>query len=581
MCLSPLHIGNPSRRFRQGYMARYIDVPCNSCPDCQSRQQDDWYIRAFFEYRRCQMLGGATWFPTLTYNDEHLPIWNDVEHGFTCPCFSYDDIKSFRSKLRVYLFRWFLHCAKKAYFMNHPECSKKDKNGVEIGSIPRDQLSEIKKACRKKATGIRFIICSEFGGKKGRPHYHCLLFVPFAISFAVMNKILNKAWTNGFVSWARNKDQITNGIFRPTIESSRGIKYVMKYISKDDSWYEKYGLDDYKWFLKDVDSELYKDFMKHRPRHFQSTYFGIDGLDTFKIDGNFSFDLVKDGRMSVMKFGALAPKDGYEWNFHIPAYYERKMMYDYDKSDELYSLNSFGRSILRYRFDRKLKTVTDILDGYLRSEEDFVHSTFGVDIFQHLGKFSPLAVFNDKREVYRHLVSVMNGRTIPQLAIYSTVYRYLEPTDDMYEADRLNTPAEMRVKRGQFLASTNKAYYWLRSLLPDPNNEPFQRFDDVDSQLRFFCSPEAVELVLRRRLSVGDFEPAPKKEAPIRSDRSFFKRRFTYGDFEAFQGFDYVLTCLDEITSIVGLMQKEVKRQEHERVQSIASRFNVSLYNHV
>jgi hypothetical protein len=56
MCLTPLTIGNPSRRFVRGPL---LTVPCGHCKECVERQQDDGFIRSVYESKRVLAKGGA------------------------------------------------------------------------------------------------------------------------------------------------------------------------------------------------------------------------------------------------------------------------------------------------------------------------------------------------------------------------------------------------------------------------------------------------------------------------------------------------------------------------------------------
>lgn len=59
MCLTPLTIGNPSRRFVRGLSKPLLTVPCRHCKECVERQQDDWFIRSVYESKRVLAKGGA------------------------------------------------------------------------------------------------------------------------------------------------------------------------------------------------------------------------------------------------------------------------------------------------------------------------------------------------------------------------------------------------------------------------------------------------------------------------------------------------------------------------------------------
>lgn len=376
MCLTPLTIGNPTRRFVSGLSKPLLTVPCGHCRECVQKQQDDWFIRSVFETKRVQSKGGAVWFPTLTYNNVHLPWWTDLKHNFSCPCFDTDHIISFRNKLRVYLKR----------------------EGFE---------------CSGENT-IRYMICCEYGGKRGRSHLHCLLYVPFDIPAKVMHKCLKKAWIYGFVMWSKK------GMKAQGLQASA---YCMKYISKEMSWYRDYNIDKYISVLHDevysarsdekrLEAEdLLKAFRRATPGHRQSMGFGIDGLDYFKLsDGTYNVPSLVDGYFDASKVGLPPMKSGDSFKYSMPMYYARKIFYNIDEYD-LYCLNNLGKEVFCLRFELNQIRKADMYSSY------FERSQFD----QHL---APLELSDDERQAaFLSLESLIDGRTPKDLALFDTVYR--------------------------------------------------------------------------------------------------------------------------------------------------------------
>lgn len=135
MCLSPIYIDNVNRNKisqRSGHAvysdvsSRMLRVPCGRCPVCIALKQS-------YLVQRVQMecLDNLVFFGTLTYNAETLPAL-DV-NGFRLP---YADISHWQNMM---------------------------KNLRKSGVVPR---------------GCRYFVCSEFGSKRHRPHFHFLLFYP-------------------------------------------------------------------------------------------------------------------------------------------------------------------------------------------------------------------------------------------------------------------------------------------------------------------------------------------------------------------------------------------------------------------
>lgn len=278
MCCSPIRIKNPSRRYREGIDKMFFTVPCGQCEECRKRIEDDWFVRSFFEFKRIQNCKGMVFFPTLTYNDENLPHWIDEELDYTIPCFSWYDIKSFRDKLRVYLKR----------------------EGYD-------------------ARSLRFFIVSEFGGKRGRPHYHALLFCPFQISIEKMLYILRKAWTFGFVGVPKKGLQV---------QSVGALQYCMKYISKRSRWENEYNVLEYLDLLKKSVKNEYTDvilseFRKCMPRHYQSTNFGSKLIDILYNDN----DMLCSSEIDLSRFGFITKN---RFKFKIPRYILNRVLKDTD-----------------------------------------------------------------------------------------------------------------------------------------------------------------------------------------------------------------------------------------------------------
>lgn len=112
---------NGKRRivFKPGgaFVDRPVDVPCGRCLMCKRKHSRDWAIRCTNEARMHE----DNVFVTLTYNDEHLPVFGGV------PTLRPDDFVNFMKRLR------------------------------------------------KVKPGVRFLQAAEYG-KFGRPHHHVLLF---------------------------------------------------------------------------------------------------------------------------------------------------------------------------------------------------------------------------------------------------------------------------------------------------------------------------------------------------------------------------------------------------------------------
>lgn len=126
-------------------------VPCGKCMPCLVKKQRDWAFRLEYEVK----YSPSAWFITLTYDDDHVPIDNEL----LCPIVSKRDIQLFMKRFR------------------------KD-------------LSILGFTCR-------YFICAEYGPKTFRPHYHgIILDLPLSLTRNTLSNILVTAWQNGFVTLA-------------------------------------------------------------------------------------------------------------------------------------------------------------------------------------------------------------------------------------------------------------------------------------------------------------------------------------------------------------------------------------------
>lgn len=170
MCLSPRYIINRSSHFDASQPLK-IAVPCGRCDECASQAKNDWFVRCWMEH----LHGGnvISFFYTLTFNNEHLPKFGDI------PVFSKRVCQLFLKRLRYYL---------------------------------------------GKGVRMKYFLTSEFGEKYGRPHHHVCFFLDTFINPFVFYKMVQKAWSYGFVKYGDNAG---------VIYGYKGIQYVCKYVTKD------------------------------------------------------------------------------------------------------------------------------------------------------------------------------------------------------------------------------------------------------------------------------------------------------------------------------------------------------------
>lgn len=302
-CLYPISIVNPSRHYKDD-MPVLMRVPCNHCPECMRIKQDEWFFRGVIEYLHYKKKGGATYFVTLTYNNESLPYLSITakdsgEVYQVVKCFSARHIRNFIKYFRMLL----------------------KKNGYEW-------------------KGMKYLVCSEFGEKKGRPHYHILLHLPFHIPIRTLIRLLRQAWPHGYISRSKQGFEVV---------SHKGIRYVMKYISKDMDFFKQSA-----WFGNDnidVESELYKDAL---PRHWQSMHYGESFIDDVILKSRNPVEFLLRNSYS------LPIGDGIRSLYAIPRYYHQKLEYSINKdySKELNKVyiekTDLGKEVCTLKFARSI-----------------------------------------------------------------------------------------------------------------------------------------------------------------------------------------------------------------------------------
>lgn len=124
MCVSPLTI----KVDVAGGATRTYTVPCGKCVECLKTRQNDYMVRIYEEL----MQAGKGCFLTLTYAPENVPY--------------------FERDCKKYLTVW----------------------KPDVHSWLKRFRTNYERATGNK--GVRFFLCSEYGPKTHRPHYHCIFF---------------------------------------------------------------------------------------------------------------------------------------------------------------------------------------------------------------------------------------------------------------------------------------------------------------------------------------------------------------------------------------------------------------------
>lgn len=407
MCYRPVKIRNTRINFRQGIDKEYLYVPCNHCAECRQRAVNEWYVRLSYEADYYRSVGGAVYFVTFTFNNDSVPTFDftpyqDVFKRYNVSQFDFNQFNGqyVFDKLQV------------LSFLKH------------LRQIFRDDYNVI---------NLKYFIVTELGTDNNhthRSHYHALIFCP--ISFDDDNKFLgicNYCWSDrikikdypqfkvndidlqkqfcrgyyyqdnnvivresngcagvtyhrrrGFCSWS--KHPVTH-LFRPRLVNNLGIKYLLKYLHKDDLYMSNTFARDVQEQLKLIpainvfeekldlldssqkqDYELVIEGIKYLknclPFHVQSSKLGQYLLNQYNKVFDYN-DMVQNNKISVR---------GDKQKYFIPQYVLRRLMYDEDYSQERFAMGANPRSVqLNERGYKVMKEMYDIrleqkLDNY-------------------------------------------------------------------------------------------------------------------------------------------------------------------------------------------------------------------------
>lgn len=261
MCLSPILIKNKSRMYRgkvdcltslHDTTSQYIYVNCGVCPQCVRNKQNYLIQRVQLE-----CMTNYVFFATFTYSDDMLPFIDvgDYRHY-------YADVSDFQKMI---------------------------------------------KRCRKRDEWIinKYLYVTEYGGKRHRPHFHALFFVPKDNNtHSVFDPIAIESYLSDMFKseWKRNIGSSRSPVYKPlssfhVLYTSSGPKspfnfhyvnptltagsesdvgfYVTKYCCKFDKWIQ----DKRTALYYNLEPDEYKSVWKLlRPRLEYSNSFGLSDV---------------------------------------------------------------------------------------------------------------------------------------------------------------------------------------------------------------------------------------------------------------------------------------------------------------
>lgn len=142
-CLKPIHL-------KIDDSGRERIVPCGKCNACLVRQRMEWAVRLQYEERKSH----SSFFVTLTYDNEHLPVQEFVE----------------------------------------PDTGAVFYNGVVDKRDVQLFMKRLRKSLDIKNIKLRYYLISEYGPQTFRPHYHGLFFLDSVVSVVDFHRACVSAW---------------------------------------------------------------------------------------------------------------------------------------------------------------------------------------------------------------------------------------------------------------------------------------------------------------------------------------------------------------------------------------------------
>lgn len=294
MCLSPITIPNRVSSYDPRYDRLYHTVACGHCAECIKLKRNDWFVRSYYEWLNCKSKGGYALFITLTYSNDWIPCLQC--NGRTVYCFDKVDVQKFLDALRKSI--------KRKYHRDLP---------------------------------FRYIITSEYGGDTHRPHYHGILYVQYGVSGFFLREEIKRLWHYGFVSFGQNLG---------VINDYRGLKYVVKYISKDVTYAP---IQRYIQLQFPKDSYLYY-HNRCSPFHIQSNGLGECAKKYV------SSHLLEQGVIPI-------PSDKGFINVKLPLYLNRKYYYEYNPVYKGYYPTSEGVRVSLLRHSKVQSYIKEHYDN--------------------------------------------------------------------------------------------------------------------------------------------------------------------------------------------------------------------------
>ena len=394
MCFDPVTIRNPRTFYRHGIDKLKLQVRCGKCVECRNEIENDWFVRLAYEYYACKENGGAVYFPTLTYNDDCLPLLDTTQQEFDV---LNDVVGSYVEGVTPRCPQFKMHGFDKEQVRKFFKSFRQNSHSPYL---PKDLRLNI-------LDGVKYFLVSEYGGCKHRPHYHVLLFLPKKVDSYILKKVLELSWSDripytsapqyvrtlveqsdsikellrhgqmveleryfvlpprrgqyipqvfhrkGFVSWS--------SIHGSEVKSVACVRYVLKYLFKDSEFMKRplvSVLQDYMDLLPPMknihnDAQLLaikklKDFF---PFRLSSQKLGESLFKQLNI-AELDADETQSAEKILINNQVSVPEDN--CLYRVPQYIIRRLFYDHrdiGQKKNVCQINEIGKHILSMKYN--------------------------------------------------------------------------------------------------------------------------------------------------------------------------------------------------------------------------------------
>ena len=408
MCLKPLKINNPAKRFDlKGGQPLILEVPCGRCAECKKNKRLEWYFRAYHQCQDTINTGGYVYFDTLTYSDDNVPHLSD-----------FVDLAQIKD------------CADFMCF-NHVHWRNFLKN-------MRRQIHFHYKGC-----SFKYFLTSEYGTDERfthRPHYHILFFIKGPIHPFDFSKLVSKCWNYGRTDGLpyKSNSYTAEHVYgynlgfpqdgTPFEICTKVCNYVSKYVTKDSKFQNE--IDNRIELLKkhiDNEDEL-KDIIRSVDMfHRCSQGFGLGYLRQLDAD-EYNF-IYQNGACRI------GDKARIKYVIKLPLYFKRKLFYKVLKREDntlYWQLNDVG---------------IDYQKRYLLSCVDKLSANYRL----------LLSLTND--DEYSSIKKLFGDRTIEDFVTYKLFYKNrLRDVYTDFGYKTFNTRCQLNDKE-------DNLYDWLNSII--------------------------------------------------------------------------------------------------------------------